>query len=154
MIEPAYRRLVELVEAALIRAEFLTEPDGLKVDPPAPLEPSGDERQVMTYASLVKVQTQVVRQILGRPAPRYVIERHCRLELAIYGPNQDQRLFISDDMLATLALLPNEHPTLDGFAERLILVDQTDDDLPPNGVTVTLTFTIRVRSGDPLGRTA
>ena len=154
MIEPAYERLAEIIEGVLIGAGFVTEAGGLKVDPPAPFEPSGDERQLITAASIVKVQTQSVRQILGRPLPRYVIERQCRVELAMAGPNRFGRMMINDDMLAGLARLPNDHPTLDGLAERLILVDQADDDLPPNGVTVTLTFTIRVRSGDPLGRTA
>lgn len=154
MIEPAYERLAELVEEVLIGAGFVIEPGGLKVDPTAAFEPQGDERQIVTAASLVKVQTQSVRQILGRAAPRHVVERQCRIELAMVGPNKGLRLTINDKMLMALALLPNEHPTLDGLAERLILLDQTDDDLPPNGVSVTLTFTIRVRSGDPLGRTA
>ena len=154
MIEPAYERLAELVEEVLIGAGFVTEPGGLKVDPTAAFEPQGDEHQIVTAASLVKVQTQSVRQILGRAAPRHVVERQCRIELAMVGPNKGLRLMINDEMLMALALLPNEHPTLDGLAERLILLDQTDDDLPPNGVSVTLTFTIRVRSGDPLGRTA
>ena len=154
MIEPAYERLGELVEAVLIGSGFVTEPGGLKVDPTAAFEPSGEERQLITAASMVKVQTQSVRQILGRPVPRHVVERQCRIELAMAGPNKGLRLMINDEMLAALALLPNSHPTLDGLAERLVLVDQADDDLPPNGVTVTLTFNIRVRSGDPLGRTA
>lgn len=39
------------------------------------------------------------------------------------------------------------------LAERLILGEQTDDELPPNGQTFFITFTIRVRSSDALGRT-
>lgn len=153
MIEPAYLRAAELFENALINAGFIIEAGGLKIDPPAAFEPSGDERVLITAASFVKVQTGPVRRILGRPEPRYVIERQCRLELAIAGPNRGMRLAINEDMLATLAVLPDQYPTLDGMAERFNLVDQTDDDLPPNGITVSLNFTIRVRSGDPLGRT-
>lgn len=153
MIEPAYLRAAELFENALINAGFITEAGGLKIDPPSAFEPSGDERVLITAASLVKVQTQSVRQMLGGPAPRHVVERQCRLELAIAGPNRGMRLAINSDMLDALAVLPNAYPTLDGMAERFELDDQTDDDLPPNGVSVALNFTIRVRSGDKLGRT-
>ena len=153
MIEPAYLRAAELFEQALISAGFITEAGALKIDPTAAFEPSGDERVLITAASLVKVQTQSVRQIIGLPAPRHIVERQCRLELGIAGPRRDMRIAIDSDMLDALALLPNAHPTLDGLAERFTLDDQTDDDMPPNGVSVTLSFTIRVRSGDPLGRT-
>ncbi len=153
MIEPAYLRLAELIEQVLINAGLITEAGGLKIDPPGSFEPSGDERVLVTAASFVKVQTAPIRRTLGRAEPRYIIERHCRLELAMAGPNKGMRLAINDDMLASLSLLPDQYPTLDGLSERLNLIDQTDDDLPPNGITVTLNFTIRVRSGDPLGRT-
>lgn len=154
MIEPAYSRLAEVLAQALFVANFLSDPAELKIDPPGAFEPSGDERVLITAASLVKVQTQSVRQMLGRPLPRYVVERQCRLELALAGPSRGLRLAINEDLLAAIATLPGSHPTLDGLAERFVLNDQTDDDLPPNGVTVSINFTIRVRSGDPLGRTA
>lgn len=153
MIEPAYLRAAELFRGALLNAGFITEAFALKIDPPGAFEPSGDERVLITAASLVKVQTQPVRQILGLPQPRYVIERQCRLELAIAGPNRGMRLAVNSDTLDALAVLPDLNPTLDGLAERFELDDQTDDDLPPNGVSVALNFTIRVRSGDKLGRT-
>lgn len=57
------------------------------------------------------------------------------------------------DTLNAVAVLPGINPTLDGLAERLVLGEQQDEDLEPNGLAVMLDFIIRVRSGDPLGRT-
>ncbi|MNT73171.1 hypothetical protein D3C72_2118450 [compost metagenome] len=83
-----------------------------------------------------------------------MIERECRLELALAGPARLLRDDVASDTLDRLAQLPARMPTLSGTAERLTLGEQTDDELPPNGISLFLTFTIRVRSGDPLGRTA
>lgn len=154
MIEPAYLELSDRIAAALVAAEFIPAPADLKVDPPAPFTPTGDERTLIQAASLVKVQTASVRQILGGVTPRHVVERQCRLELAIAGPDRLRRESRVEAALLALAVLPNQFPTLSGTAERLMLGDQTDDELPPNGVSFFLNFTIRVRSGDPLGRTA
>ena len=153
MIEPAYAQLASRIAEALVGAEFLTAAADLKVDPPAPFTPMGDERDLVRAAALVKVQTGSVRQLLGGPGPRQEVERQCRLELAIAGPDRVRRAARVDDALAALAVLPVLHPTLSGTAERLMLGEQTDDELPPNGVSFFLTFTLRVRSGDPLGRT-
>ena len=150
MIEPAYTRLGCLLAETLAANAFGSE---LKIDPPAPFTPAGDERHLVFAAALVSVRTRSVRQIIGRPVPRHVIERDCRLELAVAGPARDQGLYISQITLDALAVLPGLNPTLDGKAERFELVDQTDDELPPNGLSVFLNFIIRVRSGDPLGRT-
>ena len=154
MIEPAYLELGDRIAAALVAAEFLPTGADLKIDPPAPFTPTGDERTLIQAASLVKVQTASVRQILGGVAPRHVVERQCRLELAIAGPDRLRRESRVEAALLALAVLPNLFPTLSGKAERLMLGDQTDDELAPNGVSFFLNFTIRVRSGDPLGRTA
>lgn len=150
MIEPAYSRLAEIIARIITESGFAAD---LKVDPPSPFTPSGNERHLVFAASLVAVQTQSVRQIIGRPVPRHVVERQCRLELAVAGPARREGLEISALLLSALAVMPGLNPTLDGTAERLVLVDQTDDDLPPNGLSVFLNFLIRVRSGDPLGRT-
>lgn len=154
MIEPAYSALADAIAADLVAAGFLPTVNVMEVDPSAPFTPAGDERELVRAAALVKVSTGVVRTLLGRAAPRYVVERQCRLELALAGPARLLRDEIADAAVGRLAQLPVRLPTLGGSAERLILGEQTDDELPPNGVSLFLTFTIRVRSGDPLGRTA
>ncbi len=153
-IETAYAALAELLETALRGTAFLEATQRLEIDPEAPFAPSGDETDIIRAAALVKVKTAAARRTLGRPAlsPRYVVERECRLELAIAGPNRGDRLEISRQTLAVLAQLPDIHPTLSGAAERFVLGEQTDDELPPNGVATFITFTLRVRSSDPLGQ--
>lgn len=153
MIEPAYQALAARIADALVAAEFLPTPNDLKVDPPAPFTPTGDEKTLIQAAALMKVRTASVRQILGGPQPRHVVERQCELELAIAGPDRLRREARTEAALLGLAAIPAADPTLGGAAERLILGEQTDDDLPPNGVSFRLTFTLRVRSGDALGRT-
>jgi hypothetical protein len=154
MIEPAYSALAAAIAADLVAAQFLPAATDLMIDPEAPFSPSGDERVLVRAAALVKVRTGVVRTLLGGAGPRYVIERECRLELALAGPARLLRDDVADATLGLLALLSARLPTLGGAAERLTLGEQTDDELPPNGISLFLTFTIRVRSGDPLGRTA
>lgn len=153
MIEPAYQQLASDVAEALLSAGFINETSDLKIDPSAPFTPTGDERTLIKAAALVKVRTNPVRQLMGGPAVRYVVERQCQLELAIAGPERLRRDNRVEDALAALAVLQDANPTLSGTAERLILGEQTDDELPPNGVSFFITFTIRVRSGDALGRT-
>lgn len=153
MIEPAYERLALRIGEALLETGFIPDDKQLKIDPPAPFTPQGDERTLVCAAALVKIRTGSVRQLLGGPAPRHVVERECALELAIAGPDALRKELKIDWVLTRLATLPVRFPTLDGLAERLVLGEQTDDDLPPNGVSFSLNFIIRVRSGDPLGRT-
>lgn len=154
MIEPAYNALAAAIAADLVAADFLPTAGVMEVDPSAPFTPAGYERELVRAAALVKVGTGVVRTLLGGERPRYVVERQCRLELALAGPARLLRDAVADEALGRLAQLPARLPTLGGTAERLVLGEQTDDELPPNGVSLFLTFTIRVRSGDPLGRTA
>lgn len=153
-IETAYAALAALLENALRGTAFLDQAQLLEIDPEAPFAPSGDETGIIRAAALVKVRTAAARRTLGRPAlsPRYVVERECRLELAIAGPNRGVRLEIARETLAVLAQLPDLHPTLGGEAERFMLGEQTDDELPPNGVATFISFTLRVRSSDPLGQ--
>lgn len=153
MIEPAYQQLAASIADALISAGFIGAVGDLKIDPPAPFTPTGDERSLVQAAALVKVRTAPARQLLGGPRVRYVVERQCQLELAIWGPERLRRENRVEDALFVLALLQDNVPTLSGTAERLVLGEQTDDELPPNGVSFLITFTIRVRSGDALGRT-
>ena len=154
MIEPAYSALASAIADDLVLAAFLPAATDLMIDPEAPFSPTGDERELVRAAALVKVRTGAVRTLLGGSAPRYVVERECRLELALAGPARLLRDDVADATLGLLAQLPARVPTLGGVAERLTLGEQTDDELPPNGVSLFLTFTIRIRSGDPLGRTA
>lgn len=153
MIDAAYARLGERLAASLVASAFLPQATDLKIDPPGPFTPSGDERTLIRAASLVAVRTASVRQLIGRPIPRHVVERQCRLELAIAGPARLLAQGIQAATLTAVAVLPGLHPTLDGLAERLVLGEQQDEDLEPNGLAVMLDFIIRVRSGDPLGRT-
>lgn len=155
-IETAYTALRDLLQETLQSTGFLGSGQDLELDPESPFAPSGDETDIISAAALVKVKTGPVRQLLGRAAdqPRYVVERECRLELAIAGPSRANRLAIDAETLTTLALLPAQHPTLGELVERFNLTEQTDDELPPNGVATFVTFTLRIRSGDPLGRTA
>lgn len=153
MIEAAYTRLGERLAASLVATGFLPQVTDLKIDPPGPFTPIGDEKTLIRAASLVTVRTASVRQMIGRPIPRHVVERQCRLELALAGPARLRAQGIQSDTLNAVAVLPGLNPTLDGLAERLVLGEQQDEDLEPNGLAVMLDFIIRVRSGDPLGRT-
>ncbi|WP_312126567.1 hypothetical protein [Brevundimonas sp.] len=153
MIEPAYSALAASLAEALVASGFLQAPAELMVDPASVFTPLGDEETLVLAASLVKLQTNPVRTLLGRAGPRYVVDRQCRLELAVAGPD---RLMDGDrlaDALAAIAAIPLRYPTLSGAAERVWLGERTDDELPPNGEAVTITFIIRVRSSDPLGLT-
>lgn len=155
-IETAYAALVEAVGAALAHEDigFLASAALLQVDPEAPVELAGDVEDIETAASVEKVETRPVRQILGRPERRYVVERTCRVELQAVGPARATRLEIDAAAVSALAVLPDQSPTLGGTCERWQLTGVEDDPLPPNGVAKVLTFTLRVRSGDPLGTSA
>lgn len=153
MIENAYLALAERLALALVACGFLDAVGELQVDPAAIFTPTGDEEDLLRVASLVQLQTTPVRQILGRASPRYVVDRQCRLELAMAGPARLQNDALFNSALAAVAILPAAAPTLGGTAERLTLGERTDEDLPPNGTAVSLTFTLRVRSSDPLGCT-
>ena len=152
-IEPAYAALGRRIADVLANTTFLRSGEDLEIDPSAPITPTGDEEDLQQAAALVTVRTDPVRQLLGRPDKRWVVERECRLELALYGPNTGLRMAVKPQVLGALASIPNDDPTLDGLVERLVLTGQTDDDLPPNGVSYFLTFVLRLRSGDPLGQT-
>lgn len=151
----AYAVLAERLQERLRDTAFLNHDQRLEVDPEAPFQPEGDETSIVRAAALVHVRTSVVRQILGRPLEqrRYVVERECRLELAIAGPSRDVRLAIDSETLTALATFADSDPLLGGAVERITLGEQTEDELPPNGTATFVTFILRVRSGDPLGRT-
>lgn len=154
MIEPAYTALAARLAQRLVACGFLSSLDALKVDPESAFEPDGEETEVTTSAALVKVKTAPVRQTLGRPTgPRYVVERECGLDLSIAGPAQDLKALLELAVMTAVATTPGDDPTLGGLCERLELTGRNDNEIEPNGLAVFLTFTLRVRSGDPLGMT-
>lgn len=155
-IETAYAAFTAAIGAALAHPDvgFIADASALQVDPEAPIELVGDVEDVETAASVETAETRPVRQILGRPEQRWVVERLCRVELQAAGPSRAARLEIDARAVAALAVLPNQSPTLAGACERWMLVGVEDETLPPNGVAKILNFTIRVRSGDPLGSSA
>lgn len=151
-VPAAYAALADRLAASLVATAFLGATAQLRLDPESPFEVTGDETSVVAEAALFGVATRVARDILGVPR-RYVVERECRLELGLAGPDRAVRLARMDATLAALAVLPETDRTLGGQCERWDLTASEDDDLPPNGQAVMLTFTLRVRSGDPLGLT-
>lgn len=152
-IETAYSAFTDAVAAALVAAGYLTDPAHLAIDPEDLVEPTGAETEVMRAATVEKGETGPVRRILGRAAPRWVVERRCRVELLAYGPAQAERLAVDAAAVSALAGLETAAPTLSGQCERLTLVGVEDTPVAPNGVAMAFAFTLRVRSGDPLGTT-
>lgn len=153
-IETAYQALAALLRTTLVDAGFLPAPELLEIDPESPFEPAGDETTLVTAAALVNVRTGPVRTLLGGGGARYVVERRALLDLAGVGPARAERLALAAATLNALAALAESDPRLGGACERFYLVEQTDDELPPNGVTMSVTWALRVRSSDPLGRSA
>lgn len=155
-IETAYAAFTAEIAAALAHEDvaFIATAAALQVDPEAPIELGGDPDIFETAASVDKGDTGPVRQILGRPEQRWIVGRDCRVELQASGPNRSERLAAIAAAASALAVLPNGDPTLGGTCERLLLTGVEDETLEPNGVAKILTFTLRVRSGDPLGTSA
>lgn len=155
-IETAYTALGDMLDEALALAGFITE-GALKRDPQNRWEPEGEETEVQTAAALFSLNTEAVRTLLGGGVRRFVVERTCRLELAAVGPvpagedNHETRLLAVLDLVAPLS---EADPTLGQTCERLVLTTLEDEDLDPGGLKKAITFTIRLRSGDRLGRTA
>lgn len=155
-IEIAYAALAEALADALVTAGFLTAPGLMQVDPEARWEPEGEESEVQTAAALFRLKTAPVRQLMGGSSPRWVVERDARLELSATGPVPAGDPTHAARVLAVLALaaaLPATDPTLGQTCERLELTINEDADLATIGLATGITFTLRVRSGDPLGLT-
>lgn len=150
-IDTAYAAFTDAVAAALVEAGFLDQAPDLNIDPEDMVEPTGDELVTTRAATVEKGETAPVRQILGRPEQRWVVERTCRVELLQYGPASDQRRTVDADAIVAIAGLASSLPTLGGACERLLLSESEQTPVEPNGVARSFTFTLRVRSGDPLG---
>lgn len=155
-MDDAYRALGDTIAEALVAAGFLSAIEKLEIDPEGDWEPDGEDTEVQTGASLIRLQTRPVRQIFGGGRTHYVVERDVSLSVGAAGtvpagdPTHEQRV---GELLPLLAAIPADDPTLGGACERVEMTAADDDLLPSDGIRKTLTFTIRVRSGDPLGMT-
>jgi hypothetical protein len=158
-IEAAYLAAQTAIAEALVAASFLSDAAQLEVDPTAPFEPDDESddlnpAEFRTAAALLQLDTKPVRTLMGGPVPRYVVERQVRLELASYGGDKDvwgAALLAAETAVAGL---PGSNPTLGGSSERFMFVEAVAEPLEPNGDQRFITFAIRVRSSDPLGKTA
>ncbi len=152
VIDLAYGELQRLIGVALVGCQFIKDQAGLQVDPPNSFEPQGYDEFLVTSAAILKLSASPTAQMLGA-TPRYVVERTHRLELGAAGPQQADWQAALDNAVTACAPIAAVNPTLGGLCERLFLTVDETDDLPPDGQKAILTFTIRLRSGDPLGRT-
>lgn len=152
-IEPAYAAFVAAVATSLVEAGFLSAAGKLEVDPEDLIEPDGSALETKRSASVEKGETAPVRQMLGRPEQRWIVERTCRVELLQYGPAQEQRHEVDAAAVAAMARIAVDLPTKPGVFERLFLDSSEFTPVDPNGASYAFTFRIRVRSGDPLGVT-
>lgn len=151
-LETAYSALAQAVAVALVQAGFIAAPEGLKVDPAETLETDPDAQRLETAAGLVRVSTAVARTVLGRGSPRYLVHLTARLELAAVCPSRDIRRAAIAAAADALAPLTDLDPTLSGACERAWISEQSDDAIEPNGEELLITWTLRVRSSDRLGR--
>lgn len=154
-IETAYAAFATALRAALLAAEFIAAEGSLLVDPEYDWSPEGGETDPVSAAALFRLETKPIRPLMGGGAPRYLVERTCQLELASAGPLPDGQTHEARLAAAVVAAgaIPGSDPTLGQTCERLELTTLADDDLPPNGLRKAMTFTIRLRAGDPLGLT-
>lgn len=156
-IDTAYAALCAKLAEDLVTAGFLARPEALEVDPAGACAPGGDETAVQTSAQIFSLSIDPVRQLMGGAVSRWVVDAQYRLELAAFGPSAEgeetykQRLAAA---MTAVALVVADDPTLGQTCERLIASSSEDDDLPPNGMKVAVPLTIRLRAGDPYGRTA
>jgi hypothetical protein len=153
-IEAAYARLGQQLAAALVASSFIASAEALRIDPPSTDDPEGDPTNLVTAAALLHVSTGDVRGLMGGGRNRYVVERLARLELAAAAPDDAAWKAALAAAVTACAPIAGDNPTLDGLCERLELTTEEADDLPPDGNKAFLSFVIRIRSGDPLGRTA
>lgn len=156
-VDVADAALKTALAQALVGGAFIPTAEALALNPDGPCEPNGDETEVQTSAQLFTLDVRKVRPLMGSGMPRWVVDRTCRLELAVFGPvpaGQDDHPARLAAALNLVAAISADSPTLGGTCERFEITGQEDDDLPPNGQKVSLGFTYRLRAGDPLGRTA
>lgn len=154
-IETAFAGLKTALADALVADGFLAAPADLKVDEPAPSEAQA-VGVLKTWAALTRGEVTTARTLIGTVPPRYVVELTCELTLVAHGRTASGTPTVESllsDALAAVAPIAAVNPTLTGACERVELVEMTSEALPPSGRYDRLMFTLRVRSGDPLGRT-
>lgn len=155
-IETAYQAMTEVLAERLVAIGLLTTTAGLQIDPEGEIAPEEDEEATdnQAAAGVFKGDTRPVRALLGGPRRRWVVERTSRLELAVWGPDRAARRLLIDQAVATCSTLAEDDPTLSGQAEQFEVAGVEAEPFPPNGEQAVLTFTLRVRAGDPLGGTS
>lgn len=163
-IDATYAVLLASLGAALFGAGFISVVGDLEDEPEGawePEDPTGDDDDpdagVKTAAALFPLEANPVRQLMGGGVRRWVVELPCRLELAVVGPvaeGSDSHKTLIRAALDAVAVLPADDPTLTQTCERLEIGGGVYEDLPPSGLKMMIDFTIRLRAGDPLGRTA
>ena len=148
----AYQALAAALAASLVAAGVLTTPDAFEVDPVNGVEPSETPDAISAVAGLIGLETSSEIRFLGSPR-RYIVERQARLELAVAGPTAASRAAVLTLALTAVAAIPEADPSLGGRCERLELLSLEDEDWPPSGQKILITFLLRVRSADALGMT-
>ncbi len=154
-IDDAYQALIAEVRARLLLSDFVASPDDLKVDPDGKVDTRRHGRGE-TCAALINAGQSVGRSLMGGGSARHLVDRRARVELAIAGGDRAWRDALVDRALTRFARLPLDLPTLGGACERLAIEEGDEDDLAPGtpGRRVSVTFTVRVRAADPLGKVA
>ena len=154
-IDTAYEALAAEVRARLVLADFVAAPADVRIDPDGKVS-TRRHGVGETAAALISGGQSVGRSMMGGGSARHLVDRRARVELAISGGDVAWRDARVDNALTRLALLPIDLPTLAGACERLAIEEADEDDLGPgtHGRRITVTFTVRVRSADPLGKIA
>ena len=148
----AYQALGRTLQQGLVAAGVLANPSAFVLDPSVPLEPAEGSPTLIAAAGLVGLETSAEARFIGSPR-RYQVERQARLELAVAGPDPAARAAVVARALTALARIPEVDPTLNGLCERLEVLALEDEDWPPDGQKILITFLLRVRSADALGMT-
>lgn len=153
-IEVAYAAFGDQLAAALVAAEFLTATDLFKVDPAEPIEVDGDATG-WTAATMLNMGTVPARTLIGGGAPRFVVERQVRVEIAATAQDKtalDAKIAAGSSAVVAFVGVGADL-TLGGRLERLTVTSAEVEDLAPMGQKLFITFALRLRAGDPLGLT-
>ena len=98
-IPTALAALAVVAADALVAAGFIPDASALFVDDPDAVGPSGDETDFLTWAALTRGDTATVRQILGRPEKRYVVEHRARADV----PADDKSGYVGEAQVIAMA---------------------------------------------------
>lgn len=150
-VRRAFDALADRAAALLTEAGFLPSSDvlGRELVDVALAGPAGD---LQTAATLISAQARTVQRMTGRP-PVYVVERDVVLTLSADAPDPERRDAALEAAVAAVARLWEADETLGGACERLLPVASTPEDFGATGLSERIELTVRVRAGDPFGRT-